>query len=197
MGLKTKYWGPYAWSIIHVLAKHADCRKLLELFIDTLPCAPCREWTKSELPNIVRDTCHETVIELHHRVNLKLFRQDIANDHAGAVAKWAGYELRKVQYLDLKSKRFLQSLLTYLFYVVCDLDNGRDVTIGTRFLEMVFQIQGIASQVRIPPEIKDPALNVRIAGVLKLHREMSKTTRLDPMPCQEGLEALCAEIMSA
>ena len=77
MGFDTRYWGPSAWQLLHLIAfhsKHPDA--FLKCLPHILPCPFCRESTATfmnELP--LQGERGRWMYELHNKVNHKLRTQ--------------------------------------------------------------------------------------------------------------------------
>lgn len=75
--MDTKFWGPSAWQLFHLIAfRSRNAQDLLLTMKDILPCRFCRESTAQfmqELP--IREDTGRWLYELHNRVNNKLRTQ--------------------------------------------------------------------------------------------------------------------------
>ena len=77
MGVDTRYWGPSAWQLFHLIAfrsEHPD--DVLNMIKDVLPCKFCREsTTKFVKEHPLRGDPGKWLYEIHNMVNAKLRRQ--------------------------------------------------------------------------------------------------------------------------
>ena len=51
--MDTRFWGPSAWQLFHLIAFQNDSKELMLMIKDVLPCKFCRESTRQfthELP---------------------------------------------------------------------------------------------------------------------------------------------------
>ena len=142
MGVKTYYWGPQAWVYIHTSAKVLDQVNNHEMSAmfwfsipSILPCVFCRKSAKNFISDLYLKTTSNRRMAycLHQEVNLKLFKQELIATYEDDVElgkvmkKWSGYQptFNQVKYENENTSSFVNSLTTFLYYVVCDVDVPR------------------------------------------------------------------------
>lgn len=148
MGVKTFCWGPPAWIVLHSCANELDIRPNSDLektfwkiLPEILPCVHCRISTKKFLSMYLHpDNSTNKLFRnrqqmycLHQMVNCKLFSQEVIGNVGGIesivhiLKKWCGYQPRfqDVQYVKPDSYNFVKALISFLYYIVCDVDDTR------------------------------------------------------------------------
>jgi hypothetical protein len=79
MGIDTRYWGPSAWQLFHLIAFFSpDPQDTLLDIKDILPCKFCRASTTEYTAEMPTSSCKDPgrwMYELHNRVNEKLRTQ--------------------------------------------------------------------------------------------------------------------------
>ena len=104
MGFDTRFWGPSAWQLFHLVAfrsEHPD--DVLNAMKDVLPCRFCRESTTQFVKDHpLRGDPGKWLYDLHNRVNAKLRRQ--AKDDPTVVdpGEDPSFEDVKARYLAMK-----------------------------------------------------------------------------------------------
>jgi len=77
MGIDTRYWGPSAWQLFHLIAFKSDHPDdVLNMMKDILPCPFCQEsTTKFVKEHPLRGNPGKWLYDIHNMVNDKLRRQ--------------------------------------------------------------------------------------------------------------------------
>jgi len=146
MGVKTRYWGRYAWGWLHDVAKYLDVRykasfrvDFFEAVLNCLPCPHCRRCSLEFLVHFEIPRHRSTVANrffvysLHEHVNLKLFQQEIYDTVTKSqplddtFTFWRSYQpsFNMVKYHLLNGKRSKSAFLEFLYYVFMDMDKTR------------------------------------------------------------------------
>lgn len=202
MGVKTKIWGPHAWIFIHTAAAQLDLRirdksisaKFWNCLRNIVPCIHCRN-TFGQMPGSVSGNI-QSAYDLHERVNMKLFKQDLetyATDEV--IQKWAGYQPR-IEDVPMPSiLKMFDSTIMFLYYCVLDMDDSR---CGYLY-DMIDIIGRIFDGTRIGPAWKQAVIDVgtprcrhRLRYIFSIEKEIRSMLELgDLIPFKER-EKLCA-----
>lgn len=77
MGVDTRFWGPSAWQLFHLIAFRSDTpADVLGMMQDVLPCKFCRESTsKFVKEHPLQGDAGKWLYEIHNKVNHKLRTQ--------------------------------------------------------------------------------------------------------------------------
>lgn len=75
--MDTRFWGPSAWELLHLISFSRPRRRLFELLTKTLPCKFCRMSTAAFMADLPYDprNAAKWLYKLHNKVNAKLRAQ--------------------------------------------------------------------------------------------------------------------------
>ena len=146
MGVKTRYWGRYAWRWLHDVSMYLDikfkatfCVDFFTTVLNCLPCPHCRRCSLEFLLNFTVPRRRSTVANrffvycLHEHVNLKLFQQELYDTVIqkapldATITFWKSYQpgFNKVKYFLLNGRRSKSAFFEFLYYVLLDMDESR------------------------------------------------------------------------
>lgn len=104
MGYDTRWWGPSAWQLFHLIAfrsEHPD--DVLNQMKDVLPCRFCRESTTQFVKeHPLRGDAGKWLYEIHNRVNAKLRAQSKDDPTVVDPGDDPSFEEVKAKYLAMK-----------------------------------------------------------------------------------------------
>lgn len=80
--MDTRFWGPSAWELLHLISFSRPRRRLFELLTKTLPCKFCRMSTAAFMADLPYDSSKPAfwLYKLHGKVNAKLRAQAAAGE---------------------------------------------------------------------------------------------------------------------
>lgn len=189
MGVKTRYWGRFAWRWLHDMARHLDLRhkasfqtEFFETILNCLPCPHCRRCSLKFLGNFCLPpsripVCNRYFVYcLHEHVNLKLFQQEIYDTVMreesldDTFCYWHNYQpqFHKVKYYSPHSDRSTRAFIEMLYYIFMDMDDER-VPYLSRLLQYAHLIYSVTIE---PLPSFSTAPDLRIAFVFRLEQQM-------------------------
>ena len=189
MGVKTLYWGPHAWIMLHSIAPYlgSNAVQFWIMLSETVPCVHCRASLKQFINQLYATTTDQTDLayQIHEQVNLKLFHQDVcAADTDSAIEavleKWAGYQPSAPVAEPIKSEAFVHALFFFLSYMVCDIDGGRLGHVRTFIRIVLRDILKYGHLDYVGADLASPKMCDRVNYICRLEKKVRQRLQLGP-----------------
>lgn len=213
MGVRTKDWGPWAWKLLHAISKAYDVhqtkhtQQIMLTWLDTtariFPCIYCRRSVSKFRRS--KDTRFQYVLNtqgafvlsyrLHHRVNQKLYQQDV--EAKRDLSKWKHYEPTVAKALeqaqDIHSDNFVETFFWFANYMACDIKGKHRIYYLKRWLcqsAALFKLCQVSWANMLPTQtVRLQQLHQVIRETeIKVYNQLHKTCPPDRLPiCEESI----------